>query len=325
MTRPEERSEPQSDRSSTAVEDSDLRTLTKEFEMLLSRSVKTLDDEQPVPLISPASLQAGLWRRLADNGWLVIGNKESGINKVTCRQLIGFGRIWGQWLVPAPYVPTLLVNRWRSAPAGPHDAFTYAVPAGANAVVPFAQWPGVRVVAHVAGAANGNTRPIGSPIAEWNEFCPSLPLTVVDQPSVLGRASIAEIRALAAAEAVGSAERCLAVALEYADRRQAFGQPISRFQAVQRLLVDMHSGLELARTAVLWAADVADDLARADTHSDAQADNASQAAECIRLCRDVVTNSIQVHGGMGFTWDQGLHWHLRHILALRELTRTDSA
>jgi alkylation response protein AidB-like acyl-CoA dehydrogenase len=102
-----------------------------------------------------------------------------------------------------------------------------------------------------------------------------------------------------AAEAVGSADAALAMAVDYANLRHQFGRPIGSFQAVQQLCVDMHSEVENARSLVhsaLWAADDVDELElhRAATMAKAYASDA--------VAR-VGERAIQVHGGIGVTWD----------------------
>ena len=68
----------------------------------------------------------------------------------------------------------------------------------------------------------------------------------------------------------------------------------------------MHRDLELARSAAYWACQPVTDRIRA-------------AAISADLSRQVVEGAAQVHGGMGFTWELGLHFRTRHILVVRKL------
>lgn len=117
---------------------------------------------------------------------------------------------------------------------------------------------------------------------------------------------LAEIRsrshAALAIEACGVARRALELAIEYAAEREQFGKRIGVYQAVSHPLADAYTQLELARSLALWAAwCVAEGDARAAVASAAAKAHASEAA--VAVCE----TSIQVHGGIGFTWEHVLH------------------
>ncbi|MFJ6391359.1 acyl-CoA dehydrogenase family protein [Streptomyces sp. NPDC091972] len=105
---------------------------------------------------------------------------------------------------------------------------------------------------------------------------------------------------LTAAEQLGTAARLGELAVQHARTRQQFGQPIGAFQAVKHLCAQMLVRTETARAAVYAAAVTADpmDIAAARLLAD-------EAAE--RGARDC----LQVHGGMGFTWEGEVHLHLK--------------
>jgi alkylation response protein AidB-like acyl-CoA dehydrogenase len=109
-----------------------------------------------------------------------------------------------------------------------------------------------------------------------------------------------------AAEQTGGAQRCLDLAVEYAKQRVQFGRPIGSFQAIQHKCADMLLRVESARSASQWAACVAaeggDELARAASLAKAYCSEAYFfcAAEC-----------LQIHGGVGFTWESDVHLHLK--------------
>ncbi|MDQ1027194.1 alkylation response protein AidB-like acyl-CoA dehydrogenase [Streptomyces umbrinus] len=105
---------------------------------------------------------------------------------------------------------------------------------------------------------------------------------------------------LTAAEQLGSASRTCELAVQHARTREQFGQPIGAFQAVKHLCSEMLVRVEVARGAVYAAAVTADplDIATAGLLAD-------EAAELgARDC-------LQVHGGMGFTWESDVHLHLK--------------
>ncbi len=120
--------------------------------------------------------------------------------------------------------------------------------------------------------------------------------------------------ALAAAEAAGVADRCLAIATEYAKVREQFGRPIGSFQAVKHLCVEMLCRVERAGV-VAW------DAARAVGEAPAELPLAASVAAAIALdaAVDTAKDAVQVLGGIGFTWDHDAHLYLRRALALRQL------
>lgn len=117
----------------------------------------------------------------------------------------------------------------------------------------------------------------------------------------------------AAFEQLGCAERALEMARDYALERHAFGRPIGSFQALKHKLADMYVACVLARSNCYygaWAlAHGADELGEAAACARVSATQAAQ------LC---VKENIQVHGGMGFTWELDCHLFYRraHLLAL---------
>ncbi|GAA5063549.1 alkylation response protein AidB-like acyl-CoA dehydrogenase [Thermocatellispora tengchongensis] len=129
-------------------------------------------------------------------------------------------------------------------------------------------------------------------------------------PSILDTAVI-----LLAAEQVGVAERCLEMATEYARRRIQFGRPIGSFQAVKHKLADVLLEVEAARSAALYAAYAADrglDVAEAAAIAGATCSDAALLA---------AGENIQVHGGIGMTWEHPAHLYLKRATVGRMLLR----
>ena len=116
-------------------------------------------------------------------------------------------------------------------------------------------------------------------------------------------------RVFLAAEAVGGAERCLEMAVDYAKVREQFGHPIGSFQAVSHLLVDALLRVESARSLLYWAAWVQD----SDPAHASLAASAARVLACDGF-RAVAETAIQTHGGMGFTWENDLHLYYRRAL-----------
>jgi len=126
----------------------------------------------------------------------------------------------------------------------------------------------------------------------------------------------ARVRALASvvygAEALGVLAWCTATASEYSRTRVQFGRPIGAFQAVKHACARMGVGLEQARAAV-W------DAAAALDSGDEGADRAGEVAAALvpELVVEAAESCIQVHGGIGFTWEHDAHLYYRRALAIR--------
>jgi alkylation response protein AidB-like acyl-CoA dehydrogenase len=112
-----------------------------------------------------------------------------------------------------------------------------------------------------------------------------------------------------ALDAVGAAARLLEMTVAYAGQRQQFGAPIGSFQAVKHHCADMAIAVEAGR-AVLWAAASAMDEAPEVVRSRAVAAGAAYAKSA---ASQVAGTALQVHGGIGFTWEHDLHLFLRRI------------
>ncbi|MBY4273557.1 acyl-CoA dehydrogenase family protein [Rhodococcus fascians] len=110
-----------------------------------------------------------------------------------------------------------------------------------------------------------------------------------------------------AAEQVGAARACLEMSVEYAKTRQQFGRAIGSFQSIKHRLADMLIAIELAEAAVLDAANAAEDR-RQDEFVNAVATARVLASRASVFAAE---ESIQVHGGIGFTWEHPLHRYFR--------------
>ncbi|MGY1804159.1 acyl-CoA dehydrogenase family protein [Blastococcus sp. SYSU D00922] len=109
-----------------------------------------------------------------------------------------------------------------------------------------------------------------------------------------------------AAEDLGGADRCVQLGVAYAQEREAFGRRIGSYQAVKHMLVDAWVGVEQLRSLVWWAAWAAD-------ANPAELPLAASAAKaCAAAVFDQAAGTlIQVHGGIGFTWEHDAHLYWR--------------
>ncbi len=121
--------------------------------------------------------------------------------------------------------------------------------------------------------------------------------------------------ALTCADLVGTMRGAVELSVDYASARRQFGRPVGSFQAVQHLLADAHVLTEGARSVSRHAAWAVDALP-----VDAALDAAAVAkAYCARAALAVCETAIQVHGGIGNTWECLAHVHLRRALLSTEI------
>jgi alkylation response protein AidB-like acyl-CoA dehydrogenase len=120
------------------------------------------------------------------------------------------------------------------------------------------------------------------------------------------RARLTDVRrqalALAACEAVGVAQRALDLAAEHTKTRQQFGRVIGTYQGVSHRVADIYVAVQLSRSLAYWAAWA---VSEGDPQQDVSVAAAKSAATeaAVFACE----NAIQVHGGIGFTWEHVLH------------------
>ncbi|HTT94051.1 MAG TPA: acyl-CoA dehydrogenase family protein [Solirubrobacterales bacterium] len=114
-------------------------------------------------------------------------------------------------------------------------------------------------------------------------------------------------------ETFGAGERCLELAVSYAGQRKQFGQEIARFQAVAHQLAEAKLGVEIGRSGIGRYVD----LTAEDEAGDAALDDHLGVLRHALpgFAREACETSIQVHGGIGFSWELGLHLFYRRILA----------
>ena len=109
-----------------------------------------------------------------------------------------------------------------------------------------------------------------------------------------------------AAEQVGGAERCLETAVEHAKRRHQFGRPIGSFQAIKHKLADVLLLVESARSAAQAAAGSEEHAALAGSY-------------CTEAYLAAAGESIQIHGGIGITWEHPAHRYFKRATSDAQL------
>jgi alkylation response protein AidB-like acyl-CoA dehydrogenase len=134
------------------------------------------------------------------------------------------------------------------------------------------------------------------------------PVGPLGNQTALWQRVLDDVATALAAESVGAADRALWEAVEYAKVRTVFDKPVASFQVAKHKIVDMFHMLEMARVGwqfAAWASD-AEDPGR----EDAVAMAASYACEAGLA---VAGGNIQLHGGVGFTWENGAHYLLKRV------------
>jgi len=120
-----------------------------------------------------------------------------------------------------------------------------------------------------------------------------------------------------AAEQVGGAQRCLDMSVDYAKFRYQFGRPIGSFQAIKHKCADMLLEVESARSAAYYAA-----WAVADGASDLALAASLAKAYCSEAYVGAAAENIQIHGGIGFTWEHDAHLYHRRARSAEAMLGT---
>jgi alkylation response protein AidB-like acyl-CoA dehydrogenase len=130
--------------------------------------------------------------------------------------------------------------------------------------------------------------------------------------ATLDRAAVA-----LAAEQLGGAQRVLEMSVEYAKVRHQFGRPIGGFQAIKHKCADMLMEVESARSAVMYAAAVAD-----ESPAELPAAAGLAKAYCSDAYLHAAGENIQIHGGIGFTWEHDAHLYFKRATSSQLLLGT---
>ena len=256
----------------------------------------------------------------------------------------------GRHLAPGPFVPTVITSALLTA-AGPDDLQKRLLPGLADGSVIGAAALGGEVT-YASGAATGKAGvvvsghladvllvPAGDDVLVIEKSAGGVQAEVpanLDQSRRAARVSLdaapatvlpgargllADVaRAVLAAEAAGLAAETTEQAAEYAKVRQQFGRPIATFQAVKHHCANMLVAAELA-TAAAW------DAGRAGIGGGDQLSYTAAIAAALAVPAAVsnANLNIQVHGGIGFTWEHDAHLYLRRATAIAAVVDTEQA
>ncbi|HVW79920.1 MAG TPA: acyl-CoA dehydrogenase [Mycobacteriales bacterium] len=314
--------------------------LRKSNSRAAARALLEADDE-PRP---------AFWSDLASLGWLGLHLPESvGGAGYTLEELVVVVEELGAAVAPGPFVPTVIASALIAAAGddvlrqallpGLADGSRTAAIALAGELTRQGGTASGSIAAVLAGGtpdllvvADGDdvlVIEVGSGVSldyprnlDPSRRCATATLTNADVTVLAGAATalLDLARVILSAEAVGVARTCTELGAEYTKVREQFGRPIATFQGVKHHCANMLVATELA-TAAVW------DAARAvETGGDqarlAAAAAATLAAPAAYLCANL---SIQVHGGIGFTWEHDLHLFLRRGTAIGAFLSADDA
>jgi alkylation response protein AidB-like acyl-CoA dehydrogenase len=256
-----------------------------------------------------------LWRELGELGWPGIAvAEEHGGQGLGAVELAILCEELGRSIAPVPFLPTVLAatliehggsdeQRARWLPGLASGELTGAV-GDTGELVPGGDGAGVIVL-----VAGGEARLVdggeAEPVASIDSTRPAARIAGAGGEPLPGDVAPALDRALVAvaAELVGVCERALEMTVAYVKERKQFGTPVGAYQAVSHRCAQMLLDTETARAAVSFAAWAADaDPARLGEAAAMAKAAASDAG------RDVTAAAIQLHGGIGFTWEADVHW-----------------
>jgi alkylation response protein AidB-like acyl-CoA dehydrogenase len=285
-----------------------------------------------------------LWSQMAEQGWLAttVPEAEGGLGLGVVELAVLLEQI-GAHVAPVPFLPTAVAIEVAGR-AGATEMVTPLVEGARTACLAWSA--GTATLVARGGTLSGRSDPVPfAPIADLavvvapDADADGAPAVFVIDLDVVGRpdpepamdltrplgwleldetparrlggeelaGTVLDLAAAATAcEMLGSAQRALDLAVEYAKDRVQFGRPIGSFQAVKHRCADMLVDVEGIRSTAYWAAWC---LAVADADASIAASTAKIWAS--DASKRVMAGALQVHGGIGFTWEHDLHLFLK--------------
>jgi alkylation response protein AidB-like acyl-CoA dehydrogenase len=277
-------------------------------------------DIAAVRAMEESGLDTGRWAELAETGVfsITLPEADGGLGMGWADAVVVFEQL-GRFLVPGPLVGQFLAAGVVDGAAdGTRVVGVVERPEpGEAAMVEHLEALDVLCVLDDAGVWAVDARSLdGVPLLAMDPLTPVRRVRSLPRGELVAGPDVAtawRIRGtvLTGALQLGLATGALELATTYAKERQQFGKPIGSFQAVKHLCSDMASRCEVIRAAVYWAACALDDPEVADPAYAASVVKvvAAHAADNGRDC-------VQVHGGMGFTWEVDAHLFLKRIWVL---------
>ena len=277
---------------------------TPDQEALRSEARRYLEERFPAERVAELADSAegwdpASWGELAELGWLGVsvaeGQGGAGLSFLEKAVLL---EELGRALYPGPYFSTVAL----ALPALPPDERS-------RVAVGEARWsaevdglvPDLALVDRVV-TTDGAARAEGETLETMDSTRRLGRLAPGPRDPLPGGIDRPRLRAALALEAVGIAQRALEYGIAHAKERQQFGKSIGVYQAVSHSLVDAFVATELARSLAYWAA-----WCVAENDSEQGAASAAAKAYASEAAVSACERSIQVLGGIGFTWEHPLH------------------
>jgi alkylation response protein AidB-like acyl-CoA dehydrogenase len=303
--------------------------LSRDQHALRDAAADLLAGRSPMPVVRSAVDRGGqpdatLWRAMVDQGWcgLAVPEKLGGVGLGWVEAAVVLEQV-GAHVAPAPVLGQIVALDVLADTAwGPPSIAGEAVAAcAARLDEPCVYAPAADLVVvpeddRLMAIDLRDRRPAAEPAMDVTRqvgWLRSAALADAPRLEVGGAAEVArhlDVAAVAyAAELLGVARRALDLTVAYAKERVQFARPIGSFQAVKHRCADMLVDVEGMRSAVYWAAWT---LGNVDAADDERAIAASTAKSwCSDAASRVLASALQVHGGIGFTWDHDLHLYLK--------------
>ena len=281
-----------------------MRFLPSDEQLELQRGVRDLLDARfPLEKL-PGGVDKGIWTALVDTG---VFSLRTDLELGLADTVLVFEEL-GRACLPGPLVATSLLAGRSEGPT------TFVDAADAPLLVPHLEMSAAVLVldgdtarlcpsSSVTGTALAEPIDPLTPLHEVVQLPDGEVIATGDETGRLRR----DGALLTAALQVGIAARLTELAVDYAKQREQFGRTIGAFQAVKHICADMFVRTELARVAVHAAAVTCDDESSGE---------AMRAVAGAKLLADEAAtvnsrSSVQVHGGMGFTWEVPVHFFLK--------------
>ena len=269
-----------------------------------------------------ASHDAELWTAMIDQGWLGIEQPETrgGLDMGFVELAVLLEEL-GRHAAPVPFASTVLAlaalrgTPWEDRLSnGAIGAIAWS-DGSHRLLVPYAPVADVLVVVDgdhlVVHDLTTGDRPAAEPAMDVTRCLGWVATgrpgaTVLDEGAAAATAVVDRGAVATAAESLGGAAKVLDLTVEHAKTRVQFGQPIGSFQAVKHRCADMLVDVEGMRSTTYHAA-----WAIAAGDADASVAASTAKAWSGDAARRVMASGLQVHGGIGFTWEHDLHLHLK--------------
>jgi len=296
---------------------------TEEQELLRDTARRFLESECDTQFVrkrmaEPAAVTDEFWQKLAEQGWLgIVYPEEEGGSGLGLVDLVVLMEEMGRAVMPGPFLSTVLLGGAAIGEAGTQAQrrqwLTQIAAGKAKAALAWTE-PNLR------WDAAGITLRVLSTIDETRKLCEvrldnvSLPAAALLGEKHAGWAPLSRVVARAtvalAAEMCGGAQQVLDMTVAYAKIRIAFGKPIGSYQGVKHQAADMLVAIENAKSLTYYAAWAVD-----QRFEEAPIAVSMAKAAASDMARKVAGTGIQLHGGIGMTWEHDLQLYFKRAKA----------